>query len=31
MVDAATAQVHLAFGVLMVIGLALHLFFVPAL
>jgi 1,4-dihydroxy-2-naphthoate octaprenyltransferase len=31
MIDAATAQVHLAFGLLMVIGLALHLFFVPAL
>jgi len=31
MIDAATAQVHLAFGLLMALGLALNLFFVPAL
>jgi 1,4-dihydroxy-2-naphthoate octaprenyltransferase len=30
MIDAATAQVHLAFGLLMGIGLALHYFLVPA-
>ncbi len=30
MIDAATAQLHLAFGLLMVLGLALGYFFVPA-